>query len=37
VVVRVKVAGEDLAYLSGASGDDNLHEVFSASVAGAGR
>jgi hypothetical protein len=28
VVVRVKVAGEDLAYLSGASGDDDSHVGF---------
>jgi hypothetical protein len=28
VVVRVKVAGEDLAYLSGAAGDDDSHVGF---------
>jgi hypothetical protein len=28
VVVRVKVAGEDLAYLSGATGDDDSHVEF---------
>jgi len=41
VVVRVKVAGEDLADLSGAAGDDDSHVGFyflmAGAVVGAGR
>jgi hypothetical protein len=41
VVVRVKVAGEDLAYLAGASGNDDSHVGFyflvAEAVVGAGR
>jgi hypothetical protein len=38
VVVRVEVTGEGLAYLSGASGDDDAHVGFYLfAVVGAGR
>ncbi|MDT7812534.1 MAG: hypothetical protein QOJ42_2450, partial [Acidobacteriaceae bacterium] len=38
VVVRVKVAGEDLADLSGAAGDDDSHGgIYLVAVVGTGR